>query len=389
VRQTLTDTGSASTPLHYDPWGTPTEGTPPTFGFTGELQDATSGLVHLRARWYLPAQGAFASRDPFAGFPAQPYSLHPYQYGYSNPILYTDPSGWCSVLARLLGCTKPHPTWTSEDLVAFEDRHPYPYKDPVAQLPGVSHHTPAQAEAYAQAYAAFVANPRRYTTESDTYTYAAIFAEDYLHTTLIPDHLEAYLAEWECWQQKANSVGLTEDEAWQMFYVGGSIGLMMPGGDRLMAPFDRDGGGGGSGKWSSKLIDTKHLSPKEYKQAQEIVETYGGQFKGQPKKNFRGIDGWINGVPASLKIYSGNRVGGVLSAAGKAEMQARQSGYTGVKVFIEAKNVPTDRLIDFATSPPGNLAKISQGGTVSSIHIRTSGGWIDIDESGTVLLRGR
>jgi RHS repeat-associated protein len=93
VRQTLTDTGSASTPLHYDPWGTPTEGTPPTFGFTSELQDALGGLVHLRARWYLPAQGAFASRDPFAGFPAQPYSLHPYQYGYSNPALYTDPTG--------------------------------------------------------------------------------------------------------------------------------------------------------------------------------------------------------------------------------------------------------------------------------------------------------
>jgi RHS repeat-associated protein len=93
VRQTLTDTGTASAAIHYDPWGTPTEGTPPTFGFTGELHDATSGLVHLRARWYLPAQGAFASRDPFAGFPTQPYSLHPYQYSYSNPVSNTDPSG--------------------------------------------------------------------------------------------------------------------------------------------------------------------------------------------------------------------------------------------------------------------------------------------------------
>jgi RHS repeat-associated protein len=93
VRQTLTDTGTASAAIHYDPWGTPTEGTLPSFGFTGELQDALGGLVHLRPRWYLPAQGAFASRDPCAGFPAQPYSLHPYQYGYSNPARYTDPSG--------------------------------------------------------------------------------------------------------------------------------------------------------------------------------------------------------------------------------------------------------------------------------------------------------
>jgi YD repeat-containing protein len=58
VRQTLADSGSASTPLHYDPWGTPTEGTPPSFGFTGELQDALGGLVHLRARWYLPEHGS-------------------------------------------------------------------------------------------------------------------------------------------------------------------------------------------------------------------------------------------------------------------------------------------------------------------------------------------
>jgi hypothetical protein len=50
---------------------------------------------------------AFASRDPFAGFPAQPYSLHPYQYGYSNPILYTDPSGLCSPTVDSNGCDTP------------------------------------------------------------------------------------------------------------------------------------------------------------------------------------------------------------------------------------------------------------------------------------------
>jgi RHS repeat-associated protein len=93
IRQILTNSGAASAPIHYDPWGTPTAGTPATFGFTGELQDAASDLVYLRARWYLPGRATFASRDPFAGFPTYPYSLHPYQYGYSNPILWTDPSG--------------------------------------------------------------------------------------------------------------------------------------------------------------------------------------------------------------------------------------------------------------------------------------------------------
>jgi hypothetical protein len=34
-------------------------------------------------------------RDPFAGWLELPYSLHPYQYGYSNPVRWTDPSGEC------------------------------------------------------------------------------------------------------------------------------------------------------------------------------------------------------------------------------------------------------------------------------------------------------
>ncbi|NJL33335.1 MAG: hypothetical protein HC893_05085, partial [Chloroflexaceae bacterium] len=51
--------------------------------------------VYLRARWYHPQSGTFTSRDPFGGFAEQPYSLHPYQYAYGNPLRWTDPSGEC------------------------------------------------------------------------------------------------------------------------------------------------------------------------------------------------------------------------------------------------------------------------------------------------------
>ena len=61
------------------------------FGFTGELHHGDQ--VYLRARWYHPGSGTFPSRDPFAGFPEMPYSLHAYQYAYSNPVVWTDPSG--------------------------------------------------------------------------------------------------------------------------------------------------------------------------------------------------------------------------------------------------------------------------------------------------------
>jgi RHS repeat-associated protein len=78
----------------YTPFGLPQSGAlPAPFGFTGELH--REGLVYLRARWYDPVSGTFTSVDPFDGFERKPYSLHPYQYGYSNPVRWTDPSGLC------------------------------------------------------------------------------------------------------------------------------------------------------------------------------------------------------------------------------------------------------------------------------------------------------
>ncbi len=91
MRQTLDDAGGVRATTSYDPWGTPQGTLSAPFGFTGELHRA--GQVSLRARWYAPGQGRFVSEDPFAGFPEMPYSLHAYQYGYSNPVRWTDPSG--------------------------------------------------------------------------------------------------------------------------------------------------------------------------------------------------------------------------------------------------------------------------------------------------------
>ena len=96
VRQTLDSSGTPADVLHYDPWGTPQDGAaPPTFGFTGELQDATSGLVYLRARWYQPTHASFLSRDPFAGIPTEPTTLQPYLYAANAPTTLVDPSGRC------------------------------------------------------------------------------------------------------------------------------------------------------------------------------------------------------------------------------------------------------------------------------------------------------
>ncbi|NIW44565.1 MAG: DUF3990 domain-containing protein, partial [candidate division Zixibacteria bacterium] len=90
------------------------------YGYTGEWWEDEVGLLYLRARWYRPETGSFLSRDPFAGIPEQPYSLHPYQYGYSNPIRYVDPMGLC-VRAdnRAAGCPDWMADWVFEGIDAF------------------------------------------------------------------------------------------------------------------------------------------------------------------------------------------------------------------------------------------------------------------------------
>ena len=103
VRQTTNDAGVVQGLAHYDAWGVLASGSVALapFGFTGELQQGSD--VYLRARWYNAARGSFGSRDPYAGDGTTPYSLHSYQYGYSNPVSNTDPSGYCATPPPYMG----------------------------------------------------------------------------------------------------------------------------------------------------------------------------------------------------------------------------------------------------------------------------------------------
>ncbi|UBU14153.1 DUF6531 domain-containing protein [Nonomuraea gerenzanensis] len=112
----------------------------------------------------------------------------------------------------------------------------------------------------------------------------------------------------------------------------------------------------------------------EIPQAQEIVAFRGGEFVGAPTRNFPGIDGWLDGTPASLKGYAGTSPMGVLSHATKAETQARNAGYSGVELFVDAKNVPARQLVDFGVNGP--LVQIPRQGTISSIYVNTADGWV-------------
>jgi RHS repeat-associated protein len=60
---------------------------------SGEQYDQDLGLYYLRARYYNPSTGRFLSRDPEAGDPTDPQSLHKYLYAGGDPVNRIDPSG--------------------------------------------------------------------------------------------------------------------------------------------------------------------------------------------------------------------------------------------------------------------------------------------------------
>jgi len=60
------------------------------FGYSGEYTDVT-GQVYLRARYYDPSMGRFSQLDPSR------QEMNPYQYSMSNPVIYVDPTGLCTM----------------------------------------------------------------------------------------------------------------------------------------------------------------------------------------------------------------------------------------------------------------------------------------------------
>ncbi|RME58489.1 RHS repeat-associated core domain-containing protein [Candidatus Parcubacteria bacterium] len=87
IRQAVDDNAKVVAFQEFDPYGNPVAGDGGNpYGFTGEWWENDVGLLHLRARWYLPSTGTFLSVDPVESEP-------PYQYVRGNPVNRVDPSG--------------------------------------------------------------------------------------------------------------------------------------------------------------------------------------------------------------------------------------------------------------------------------------------------------
>ncbi|MGB6059368.1 MAG: hypothetical protein WBF71_14010, partial [Microthrixaceae bacterium] len=113
--------------------------------------------------------------------------------------------------------------------------------------------------------------------------------------------------------------------------------------------------------WPGRVV-ANALEPHELAQAQRIGDFRGGTFVGNARRAAPGIDGTLDGVSVSLKLYSGSSPSGVLRHASRAEASAANAGYRGVEVFIDASSVSRSTIV-------GNqgLAAIPAQGTVSSI----------------------
>ena len=67
---------------------------PTSYGFTGQLGDAVSGLDYYHARYYDPVAGQFTSADTLVpGGGLNLWSLSRYAYTRGNPTTRTDPTG--------------------------------------------------------------------------------------------------------------------------------------------------------------------------------------------------------------------------------------------------------------------------------------------------------
>jgi RHS repeat-associated protein len=107
----ISTTGTVSRQL-YLPYGAPRGAAnkiPGDRGFLGKVQDTSTGLDLLDARYYDPSIGRFLSPDPVDNND-KPTDANPYAYAADNPVTFSDPNGlmvecpsghgWCGVPQR-------------------------------------------------------------------------------------------------------------------------------------------------------------------------------------------------------------------------------------------------------------------------------------------------
>jgi len=75
-------------------------------GYTGHLEDESTGLVYMQQRYYDPMIGRFISIDPVAADRFTGGNDNRYWYANNNPYTFTDPDGRCPEGAAKSSCVE-------------------------------------------------------------------------------------------------------------------------------------------------------------------------------------------------------------------------------------------------------------------------------------------
>ena len=101
VRFLTNAAGTVTDAYEYDAFGNKVASTGTTrnnYLYRGEQYDPDLGLYYLRARYYNSLTGRFLSRDPEAGKPVDPKTLHKYLYAGGDPVNRVDRSGRAALM---------------------------------------------------------------------------------------------------------------------------------------------------------------------------------------------------------------------------------------------------------------------------------------------------
>jgi RHS repeat-associated protein len=89
----VNESGSEVERTEYFPYGQVQFGGSEKYGFTGQENDADTGLMYYGARYYSPEYRIFIQPDTMLPDPYNPQALNRYAYTLNNPVKYTDPDG--------------------------------------------------------------------------------------------------------------------------------------------------------------------------------------------------------------------------------------------------------------------------------------------------------
>lgn len=109
------ETGAVVARFSYDPFGNRTtvsgDATVTHHGFTGHELMEEVGLINMNGRIYDPALARFMSADPNIQAPGNGQNFNRYSYVFNNPLSYTDPTGYWSLIGSLQSAWKS--VWNS------------------------------------------------------------------------------------------------------------------------------------------------------------------------------------------------------------------------------------------------------------------------------------